>query len=207
MVFLLAAGLFATVSRGPWLGALAGGLIYVALGKGGLGRAVKWALVLLAALLVTAWLPGGEKIIDLLPWIGKADTGSTAYRADLFTVIGPALLDSPFFGVPDYNIRPDFQVLRQGEHIIDLVNTYLEVGVTSGLVGLALFLSAHGLALAGVYRRMRSQSDRNAELLRALLSVHCTALLILATTSDISMIAPLTWVILGLSSAFIVKRS
>ncbi|MDE3011239.1 MAG: O-antigen ligase family protein, partial [Pseudomonadota bacterium] len=145
----------------------------------------------------------GERIIDLLPWIGQADTGSTAYRKELLDAILPLLIANPIMGVPDYDSRPELQFLRQGEGLIDLVNSYIGVAVGSGLIGLALFVTVHGVALFGLWRLLRRLDGDARELVRVLFGVYATVLAAIATTSSISIIPPLTWAFAGASSALI----
>jgi O-antigen ligase len=177
--------------------------VFSLLGAGGVRLAAKQAGFGGAALIALALLPGGEKIIDLLPWIGSADTGSTSYRKDLFDSVAPLLLENPIFGLPDYDARPELQHLRQGEQIIDLVNSYIGVGVSSGLVGLFFFVTAHATVVIGVRRAMSRLSGDEFELVRGFLAAYATGLMTIATVSSISAISPILWVFCGVGSAIV----
>jgi O-antigen ligase len=201
LITLLAAGLFATVSRGPWLGAVGGVAIYLALAPGGFMRVLKFLAAGAGVLVLFALLPGGEKVIDLLPWVGKADTGSTSYRADLFNAVVPLLLDSPILGVPEYDTRPELQFLRQGEGLIDLVNTYIGVAVSSGLIGLFAFVAIHVRTLLGLWRMMVTVDGEAHELVRAFFAAYVTILLVLATSSTSGSMGFVTWLFVGLGAA------
>lgn len=81
-------------------------------------------------------------------------------------------------------VTAELSDLTQGEHIVDLVNTYLNVYLVAGLLGLGLLL----VALAGVYRQLFRRTGpllrRAAEQPRLFCLGALTTLLIsLATTS------------------------
>lgn len=206
VLLLLALGLFATISRGPWVAAVVGTACYVMTRpRGGLRYLLMFIAAGIAAVLVAAIVPGGQKLIALLPWIGDADPGSTAYRKNLLDSVVPLLLLNPITGVPDYDTRPELQALRQGEGIIDLVNSYIGVGVASGLVGLALFFTVHGVILHGLWRILRREQSEVRELARVLLAAYVTLLAAIATTSSISILPPITWAFAGAGSAMIAR--
>ena len=81
---IFAAGLFATLARGPWVGVAVLLLVYLAIGPNAianLGKVAVIGAVGLALLLVT---PVGTQLIDLLPFVGTVDEGSVTYRQQLF---------------------------------------------------------------------------------------------------------------------------
>ena len=68
----------------------------------------------------------------------------------------------PLFG--DRFPWPEMADLRQGEGIIDIVNTYLSVALTYGLTGLFIFLSFILLAITRVYSRTRALARTDPDL-------------------------------------------
>ena len=72
----------------------------VALGVGvGAARRVGWLVAGGAvALVALVLLPGGEKIIDHLPFVGSVDGGNVTYRQRLFEVSMGVLWQNPVFG-------------------------------------------------------------------------------------------------------------
>ncbi len=203
MLILIAGGLFASLSRGPWLGAIAGCLIYLAL-KPKAARTLLITLFLGAfTIVVLPLVPGGEKIYNLLPFVGKSDVGSETYRHDLLLGFWDLLVANPITGVPDYDTRPELQYLRQGEGIIDLVNTYLGVAVGSGFPGLLLFIFAHSVVLFGLWRSLKRFSAEGRDLASAFLAAYLAAMLIIATTSSIGPIATVYWSFAGIASGLI----
>ena len=200
---ILIGGLYSSLSRGPWIGAAVGVFVFFLLGKNGVRRGFQLGCAAVGVLTAAPFLPGGQKILNLLPFIGTSEADTVSYRQDLFHAVTPLLIDSPVFGIPDYNHQPELQFLRQGEGIIDLVNTYIQVGVSSGLVGLSFFLMAHLSVVLGLLRMVRRKTDGQNDLLRAFFAAYVTAMVIIATTSSISYIAVIYWAFLGIGSALI----
>lgn len=151
-------GLLAAYSRGPWLGAIAIYFAYAALRPNALSGILKAAVaatVALAALLVS---PLGSKIISVLPFMGgSVDSGSLTYRQALAQRSWEIIVAHPFLG--DQFVFSKLEDLRQGQGIIDLVNTYIEITLFYGLIGLGLFMAFALTALARAYRTSRAAAQ------------------------------------------------
>jgi O-antigen ligase len=83
----------------------------------------------------------GEYVVGLINSVSGGDKTAdfnVAYREELLRTSIALIKQSPWFGVPNY--MQEMESLRQGEGIIDLVNTYLVVTLNVGLVGLAMFV-------------------------------------------------------------------
>jgi hypothetical protein len=141
MLAAIVVALVATFSRGQWL---AGGLLVIALL--GMRRMSTGAFRIL---LVVAVLAGvGIKLANVdslvIAALGSvfgssdADLSSIQYRQQLLDTSLALIKQSPWLGVPNYAAQ--MQSLRQGEGIIDLVNTYVAILLDAGVVGLTLFL-------------------------------------------------------------------
>jgi len=218
---LLAGGLFAPLSRGPWLGAVALIIAFIATGRGAFRRLVVLGLAGLLLLPTLEFIPGGEKVIALLPFVGTVEKENVDYREKLLqnslVVIGRHLL----LGSPDALKEPEMEALRQGGGIIDLVNSYIGVALDSGLVGLSLFLGFFLTVLAGIRRGFRhlpgasrdgggrATQDAKAEdrdglrrLGRSLFATLTGILLIIFTVSSISVIPVIYWSVAGLGVAY-----
>jgi O-antigen ligase len=77
------------------------------------------------------------------------EQGSTIdYRRELLETSLALIRQSPWLGVPNYGAYMEH--LRQGEGIIDIVNTYLRVTLDAGLVGLTMFLLPHLIVLTSL---------------------------------------------------------
>jgi len=204
-MLLLLAGLVASLSRGPWMGAAAMFLVFAATGPSAGRRFVR--LGLLGALVFGMLLasPAGETILDYLPFVGTLEAENITYRERLLEVSIEVIKQNPLFGAPDVMQLPVMQQLRQGEGIIDIVNTYLGVALESGLVGLSLFAGFFIAVAVGIFRGMRSLPDRNDELYllgQALSATLLGILVIIFTVSSISVVSVIYWSVAGLGIAY-----
>lgn len=66
--------------------------------------------------------------------------GTLEYRKKLFVALLSLIPQHPFFGNSQFMAEPEMQALRQGQGIIDPVNTYLTMAVQQGLIALFFFL-------------------------------------------------------------------
>lgn len=201
---LMAGGLAASLSRGPWVGAAVLVAAFTALGP---QPARRLATLLAAALLLlaaAAILPGGQKAIDLLPWIGTVEKGGVEYRERVFEGSLVTIDRNPLFGTTDFTKYPEMQDLIQGQGIIDIVNTYLLIALKYGLVVLFLFVAFFGAIVWDVFRQMRRQPpDSEARLLgRTLLACLIGILAIISTVSNITVISVVYWSFAGLGVAY-----
>lgn len=136
--------------------------------------------------------------------------GNVAYRAELLRVSIRQIREAPWFGSQNFLEKPQFEALRQGEGIIDIVNMYLQIALSNGLVGLGLFLTAifSGLnaALAGVRAAEQATAvdgdarDRARDLALAA-AMLLGFLAMIATLSDVSAVWQYGVSILGLAIA------
>ena len=95
--------------------------------------------------------------------------------------------------------------MRQGEGIIDLVNTFLIVGLSSGLVGLGLFLTFFGWIIFSSYRVFKSfeaKSDYFSSgqvIFASLIGIMVT----ISTVSPIFHVPVLYWSVAALGLAYV----
>lgn len=201
---LLVAGLIAPVSRGPWVGAAALLVVFIATGRYALRRLALLSLATMLILPLVPMLPGGERVINLLPFVGTTETENVDYRERLFTNSMIVIQRNPWFGSTTYLDTPEMQEMRQGG-IIDIVNSYIAIAFESGFVGVGLFVAFFALTLLGIYRAMRSIPDKDSEeylLGRALLATVLSILTIISTVSSISIIPIMYWSVAGLGVAY-----
>jgi hypothetical protein len=201
---LLWLGLIAAYSRGPWLGAVAIYLAFMAVGPGTFGRVVKAATVVGGLLVLISYSPYGERIVKVLPFMGgRIDQANVAYREQLAARSWQLFLEHPFFG--DQLAFSKMQDLRQGQGIIDLVNTYAELAVFRGFAGLFLFVTFALLAVFTAYRAVRTSvaadPDR-ARLGASLLACMLGTLLMLFDASLILGYEKMFYALAGLASAY-----
>lgn len=198
----LAAGLLTTFSRGPWIGgALAIG-VYVATTRRAMANLVRLAGAGALALVVLAFTPFGRAVLEMLPFIGEAESGTIDYRQRLFEIGWRVAMQNPWFGAEGYMESAAMQQLIQGQGIIDIVNTYLRITLDSGLVGLTLYLGAvissllAALLAIGPARKLGSELESYCQ---AYFAALLAMTIILATTANtIAQIKEVSWVLCGI---------
>ena len=178
-------GLLGAYSRSPWLGALVIYFTFQALQPRAVARLAK-ALITSAALLGAILVsPFGRRIVDVLPFMGgKVDSGSGEYRARLAQRSWDIIQQHPFFG--DQLAYQKMEDLRQGQGIIDLVNSYAQVALFYGIFGLALFVGVMVLGLLKVLYALSQtlQEDSGGRQLgRSVLAASTGMLVMIATNS------------------------
>jgi O-antigen ligase len=202
--FLLLAGLLAPISRGPWVGYAMIVVVFLLTSRGALGNFLKLAALSLVAVPLLLVTPAGEQLIDYLPFVGSVDEGNITYRQLLLKVSMEIIKENPLFGSYDFLLY--LEELRQGQGIIDIVNTYLGVVLPTGLVGLTLFVSFFLSIAAGLYRALRRCEDKEGELYslgQSLLATLLGILVIIFTVSSISYIPIVYWSVAGMGVACI----
>ena len=204
-LLMLTIGLFTSLSRGPWVGAATIVIVFIATGPApvkGFSRLGLLALLVAPLLLTT---DSGDKIMKLLPFIGTGGEDTITYRERLAEISMQVIRENPFFGAFDYFYSPAMQELRQGQGIIDIVNTYLSIGLGNGLVGLSLFAGFFIVITFGVFRGMRGLPDREGELYslgRGLLATLLGIMVTIGTVSSITVIPVIYWSVAGLGVAY-----
>jgi O-Antigen ligase len=201
VTLLLWGGLFAAFSRGGWLGGASVYFTFNAVGPRAVSRFVKGAGLALVFAGLVAVSPIGDRIVEMLPAMGQP---ADMYRHRLAERGWELVLAHPFFG--DQFPWPEMEDLRQGEGIIDIVNTYLGVALNYGLVGLFFFVSFILLGMLRAYARARelSRSDPDLALLGASLFA-CTVgiLIMIENTSFILGVEKMFYVLGGLTTAYV----
>lgn len=202
---ILAGGLIASFSRGPWLGTIILLSVFAATGDRPLRSLIALGFVAATSIAVLSILPGGEKLLSLLPFIGTTEAGNVEYRSRLFSNALAVIQRNFWFGSVDYLQTPEMQEMIQGEGIIDIVNSYIRIALNSGVVGLALFVAFFASALLGAWRTMKTVGARNSDeylLGRSLLATTLAVLFTIATVSSIVNIPIIYWSITGMCVAY-----
>ncbi|MES2992947.1 MAG: O-antigen ligase family protein [Pseudomonadota bacterium] len=196
-------GLLAAYSRAPWLVAAAAGCIYLLgspAGRRGLVRTVIGLAVIAVPFLMT---PQGARLVETLPFIGTVDQFNVDYREQLATLSWQLIKLNPMFGSPF--AAQHMESLRQGQGIIDIVNTYAWVSLFYGLVGCALFVGAFAFPLARclfAIRALRSSDPDAVNLGVVLVACMSGTLLMMATASFGNSFEQMSWALAGLCSAY-----
>lgn len=202
---LLVSGMLMTLSRGPWVGAAAG-VLYLLLSGPGKARRISYALVIGGISVgVLSMTPFGRSLYALLPFVGTADSGSIVYRQQLWDVSMVVVRQNPWFGDLYYRVNPLMEVMRQGEGIIDIVNSYLNIVLAYGLVGLALFANCFLAAWRSARPPAEGTTPAQEEHRRlgyVLRAVLVTILVTIATVSSIALIPVVYWMMIGFCAGY-----
>ena len=207
---LISGAILAPQSRGAWVGTLVLILVFILTSR----QILKNLSIFVLASCFTVGLllatPFGERVINILPFIGTSQQFNVTYRQVLIEKCIALALKHPIFGVP--NAFAELKEMKQGAGIVDIVNTYVSVALGSGLVGLTLFVSFFVTIAFGIYRAMSSIKNINDELHligRVLMATLAAILVMIGTISSISFIPITYWSVAGLGMAYIyiVKRS
>lgn len=202
---LLLGGLVATLSKGPWVGAAVMVLISVAAGPRAGPRLVKLSIGATLLLLAVFASPNSEGVIAYLPFVGTLDEGSVTYRSRLFEVSMMVFWISPIVGSSSFLSNPLLEEMRQGEGIIDMVNSYLIYALLYGSVGVTLFIGIFLASLSGLFswmRRVAASSAEDSILGAALLATTIGIMVMIATVSSILSIPVLYWSLCGAGVAY-----
>jgi O-antigen ligase len=202
---ILVVGLLSSVSRGPWLGlALCATVLLLT----NLRTSLKLLAAALPVVVILAFLRPSfiDRFTNLLPFIGSADRGSETYRAMLVENSLIVIERYPFFGSETFLTEPEMLRMIQGQGIVDVVNTYLQIALHHGLIGLLLFVVFFGLLsakLAGLFLASKSALVSYQGILAILIAMLFT----IATTSSATIIPYIYWAFSGLSAAVIARGS
>ena len=143
-------GMIAAYSRGPWIGAVLIYLAYSALKPRAVSRLFKAGFLMAVLLGLFSLSPMGEKLLTSLHVFGGQPDADFIYRQRLLDRSLELIQSHPLFG--DQLAVQEMEDLRQGQGIIDIVNTYIGILLFHGWVGLGLFFGFCLSALAGAYR-------------------------------------------------------
>lgn len=199
MRFVLFAGMTTTDSRGALAGLVVAVGIYLVLTlRGGLLRGLLICVVALGTVAGAIWLAQGD--------VDAIDQHRTfSYRQELFWTSLEHIQRYPLLGDRHFLLSGNFNHLLQGQGIIDVTNLYLQVALTFGLLGLALFASVFvvpfakaGLILnrirrsqfdlcAGIEKSAPSASELWFRAAAVTVSIGAGWLFLIVTTSDVGL--------------------
>ncbi|WP_339776246.1 O-antigen ligase family protein [uncultured Methylophaga sp.] len=197
--------LLATKSRGPWIGFALMLMMFIWTGRNGFGKLVKYGILGLGVLILASLTPAGSKYVELLPFIGDERADTFDYRARLLENSMILFKKNPLFGDINFRNTSEMESLRQGEGIIDVVNTYIGILLPYGLISLILFVGAFVFLVIRCRNIVkRPDIDIESKLTgRILISCIVGVMFTIFTVSSISYIPTFYWVLIALSSAYI----
>jgi len=141
--------------------------------------------------------------------VAGEEHGTLGYRVDLVANSMDAITSSPILGSPDYLENEQLQDSYQGQGIIDIVNSYLQILLRYGAVGLLLFLLPMKMALTQAKRSAR----RNQSLIedKATFARFCASLLFgyavaILSVSLVDRLMSYYWILVLICAAIPVSR-
>ena len=209
-IFILFLGaLYFTKARGPWLGIIVLAILYIWSGPNKFGNFTKFTAGSAVALVVLSLTSFGEKLISMLPFMSSSESheaSTVEYRIKLIEQAQILFQKNPIFGMANYRETPEMEVMRQGQGIIDVVNSYIDIGLSYGAVGLGLFLVIFLGLFFNTLKKVRSLPVEHEDLInigRSLYAIMGAMLFIIFTVSSINFIPIFYWLFAGLCSAYI----
>lgn len=199
---LLTLGMISSYSRGPWVGAIVGLLVFMLTGRElakNIARLIGAAILLAIVAVVT---PLGEKIFESI----TVESYSYEYRQRVFEVSMGVIIDHPLFGAWDSLYAPAMQELKQGQGIIDIVNSYIAIGLRSGFTGIILFSAFFATACFGIWKKIREENKEGipeTDLGRSLLAALTCALTTIATVSSITFVPIMYYLLAALAVGYV----
>lgn len=202
MLVLLLAGLCAPQSRGAWIGLLIG-MALADLFRRRYSR-LAWRIVPIAigGVVLMALARVSPMVAETLGMTGTS-SASGEYRKLLLDRGFEEFLHSPIWGysVPQLWVR--LHDLKQGENIIDFVNTYIWIMLISGGIGLAIFV---GSFLFFLVRLWRQRGGKDADVAAFVFAGLAMPMEMLFFTSFGGRPAFFIFIFFGLASALIAAR-
>jgi hypothetical protein len=143
-------------------------------------------------------------VLDMLPFIGNLEKENITYRERLLDNSWIVIQRNPLFGSFDFRNTPEMQSMIQGDGIIDIVNTYLNLALRVGLVGLGCSWRSSSACCGGSqgHAGIPDKDDEQRQLGQALLATLVGILVIIFTVSSITVIPVVYWSVAGLSVAY-----
>lgn len=191
---------FFTFSRGAWLGMIAAYatfLLFARMPRSSRPALIALGLIVGAPIAVIASSSGDFDSFD--------DFGTFGYRQELLRTSIAYIAMHPLFGDPLFRESGFFDHLYQGQGIIDVVNTYVNIALRYGLTGLTLFVGAFAAAVMGLLKLgeiVRRTNDRALELQRAvMLAAIAGYMTTIFTTSSTNVFVQIFTLVLALSVA------
>jgi hypothetical protein len=205
---ILFVGILAPISRGPWVGLAVFAGMYAMLGKNKLKKIGIFIPTALALIILLNYLPNGQKYLDLIPFVGTTDAENVTYRQRLFENSMIVISHQPFFGSQgtlDFRNEPEMVELRQGQGIVDIVNTYLLEALQSGCISLFCFVMIYLSAMTRIWsykNRIKKISSELEQFGNVVLAILISILVMIATVSSIEHIPYIINIVLALGIAY-----
>jgi O-antigen ligase len=194
-------GIGTALSRATWM-TIALMLVILAFLNGKMRNALLLGAGSVGIFLVLAsFIPSFQDLLDKLPIIGNpgAPDAEKEYRQRLLEISLDLIAQSPWFGVP--NALDYMEEMRQGQGIIDIVNSYIGVALSYGLVGLIPFISIFTMSIWRMWqlRQRLPKGHEGWHLANCMIALTITIMILIFSTSSISTIPFIYFALIGLT--------
>ena len=202
---ILIFGLLSSQSRGPMIGVFVMVLVFFFSSRKHLKMGLQFMILGLVALPLLFLSPLGQKILSKVSPGASEESANIDYRAQLLDTSMIVIGRNPIFGSADFVDQLAALGMVQGDGIVDVVNTYLQVALSTGLVGLTLFIGIFLLILVRLFRILQMlppDEDELEQIGRALLATLVGLLITIFTVSSMGQIPMLYWALAGLAVSY-----
>lgn len=203
---IIALCLLSTMARGPWVGLVILIIAYAFTGNSTVKHLSLFGIASVVGFTLLSVTTFGKKIIDLLPFIGTTRSDTIEYRERLIENALIVFEENPWLGSPNYRDTPEMESMRQGQGIIDIVNSYIHIVLSYGSIGLVIFLAIFLGLLYRCYKMIKKLPKREVDLIRlgrSLFATLVSILLIIFTASSYDYIPVFYWTLVGLTAAYL----
>jgi len=203
LAILLVVASYTTVSRGAWIGMAVVVLVYLFFTS----RPKFVISLIMGAFAVvfsaTSSIPEVRALYELLPFTGSNLDVTVDYRVLLLQNSIEVMKQNLWLGAPDFLATSELEDLRQGQGIIDIVNSYIQMGLRGGVVLIGLFVIMMFYILLRLLLAMRTLTGLDRSICVGLISMIVAHMIMIFTVSLVSYLPYMQWQIIGLSAACI----
>jgi O-antigen ligase len=191
---LFAFGLLASGARGAMVGGVVAGAVWL------MASRLSVPMVRIAAIALVIGAPALINQVTSADLSVLGEEGTVSYRQQLLTASMRQFHEAPLLGDRLFLRSPHLAHLRQGQGIIDIVNSYLQMLMTYGIIGLGLFALTAYFVIQGLVRQisLRRADGLPPQEFGLLLAFLVGYLFYIATTSQNSYVAFFGVMLLGL---------
>jgi len=203
---IIIACILSTKTRGPWIGLVVMYTSYLWLGKSGMRNIFSFILGLAILLPLINLTNIGSKYIDMLPIIGSTRSDTIDYRVRLIENAWVVFQKNPLFGTTNFLETPEMESMRQGQGIIDLVNTFIQIVLPYGALGLILFSAIFISLIFRCYKTIKFLPENERDFIKigkSLFAILCGILFTISTVSSIGHIPVMYWTLIGVTAAYL----
>lgn len=204
---IVSAALLFTFARGSWAGGILLAGLMTLKNKGSMKKFFKTFAIVFGLIMVLSQTVFISNLQELIPALGEEEpekNDTFDYRNRLLDASIIVVKQSPLFGNPRYILHPEMQAMMQGQGIIDIVNSYLNIALPYGLVTLFLFLMCFLPNMYSCYRRAGKLPDKFDDIRRynyMIVFTMASLMLMIYNMSMINYVPTVLWLYVAMLTA------